>query len=170
MPVRWFRELSFWAMTMTMGLSGYGYAAESVNPPGTSSSLPPRPAPPPAVRIAPISTKITPTIQVEFADKSADLDAIAKKKIQDLMSQLRDAKIEVIVVVGHADPVEGGNAETLMNISAERANKARSLIVSMGADASRVYSTGVGDARSGEAKPETGNRRVVVEAVGIVQR
>lgn len=121
------------------------------------------------------------TINVQdglFDFDKADLKSELISKLDSVAAMLRDAKVEAIKIVGHADPI--GSAEYNQGLSERRAASAKRYLVSKGIDAGRISTSGAGENDlvatredcAGKRKQDLidclqPNRRVVVEAAGI---
>lgn len=116
-----------------------------------------RPAPPPppvaVVQPAPprmVIQKLTLSTDVLFDFNKAELKDAGKQKLDELAGQLKGAKVDEIVVVGHADRIasEGYNQK----LSEQRAEAVKAYLALQGASAN-VTAQG-----KGEAAPVTGDQ------------
>jgi OOP family OmpA-OmpF porin len=112
------------------------------------------PAPPP-VAVAqpepprPVIQKLTLSTDVLFDFDKAELKDSGKQRLDELAGQIKDADVDEIIAVGHADRIasEGYNQK----LSEERAQAVKSYLEQRGAKAQRVTAEG-----KGESQPVTG--------------
>ncbi|QTD44034.1 VIT domain-containing protein [Ottowia testudinis] len=92
---------------------------------------------------APVATsKLTYSADAFFAPRQAVLDADGKRKLDDLIAKVKNVNLEVIIVVGHADPHEP--AAMAQKLSEDRATAVRDYLVSQGIPAARIHTEGKG--------------------------
>lgn len=134
----------------------------------------------PMLAPAPVTAaKITYAADVFFAANSATLSAADKRKLDELLAKIKSIKVEVIIVVGHADPREP--AAKAQKLSEQRAAAVRDYLVSQGIEAQRIYIEGKGAKQPVAGCPSTTpakeraacerdsgakNRRAEIEVVG----
>ena len=78
-------------------------------PPPKPAAAPPPPPPPPAAAPKPVTEKVTFAADVLFDFDKAVLKPEGKAKLDDLVSKLKGVALEVIIAIGHTDPI--GSAE-----------------------------------------------------------
>jgi len=147
-------------------------AAPAVVPPAPPVAAPaPKPQPAP-VPVAPVSQKVTYEATALFAFDKSTLKNEAKAKLDDLVSKSKDAAIEVVIAVGHADSV--GSDAYNQKLSLRRADAVKAYLIEKGFDKARVYTEGKGEKQPvADNKSSAGrsqNRRVDVEVVGSRKR
>ncbi len=140
---------------------------------------PPTPVPPPPPK--PVTEKITFAADVLFEFDKAVLRPEGKAKLDDLVSKLKGVALEVIIAIGHTDPI-GGEAYN-MKLSVRRAEAVKAYLVSKGIEPNRIYTEGKGKTQQIKKCPSPSpkgeirtfkqyiaclepNRRVEVEVVG----
>jgi OOP family OmpA-OmpF porin len=140
---------------------------------------PPAPAPPPPPK--PVTEKVTFAADVLFEFDKAVLRPEGKAKLDDLASKLKGVALEVIIAIGHTDPI--GSVEYNLKLSVRRAEAVKAYLVSKGIEPNRIYTEGKGKAQQVKTCPSPSpkgeiktwaqyiaclepNRRVEVEVVG----
>ncbi len=114
-------------------------------------------APPPApiaaapVAPAPVIEKVSLESDVLFEFDKAQLRPEGEKKLDELADRIKDAQVESIMAVGHADRI--GPAPYNEKLSAERAAAVKQYLAQKGIEEQRVRSEG-----RGEAQPITGEQ------------
>jgi len=114
-------------------------------------------APPPApiaaapVAPAPVIEKVSLESDVLFEFDKAQLRPEGEKKLDELADRIKDAQVESIMAVGHADRI--GPAQYNEKLSAERAEAVKQYLAQKGIEEQRVRSEG-----RGEAQPITGEQ------------
>lgn len=114
-------------------------------------------APPPApiaaapVAPAPVIEKVSLESDVLFEFDKAQLRPEGQQKLDELADRLKDAQVESIMAVGHADRI--GPAQYNEKLSAERAGAVKQYLSQKGIEEQRVRSEG-----RGEAQPITGEQ------------
>jgi OOP family OmpA-OmpF porin len=153
--------------------------------------LEPAPAPAPIAQPAPapepprpVIQKLTLSTDVLFDFNKAELKESGKKKLDELAGQIKDANVDEIIAIGHADRI--ASEEYNQKLSEERAQAVKSYLEQKGTKAQRVTAEGKGEAApvTGEdckkMGPETGanrklvaclqpDRRVEIEVLGTRQ-
>ena len=118
-----------------------------------------RPAPPPPVAVAAVAQpepprmviqKVSLSTDVLFDFNKAELKDAGKQKLDELAGQLKDAKIDEISVVGHADRIGSENYNP--KLSEARAQAVKDYLAGRGA------TTNVTAQGKGEAEPVTGDQ------------
>lgn len=109
---------------------------------------------------APAPAKPAPTPAAEKVKLSADalfdfdkavLKPEGKQKLDQLASQARNLRLEVILAVGHTDRI--GSDAYNKGLSERRAQAVKAYLVSKGLESNRIYTEG-----KGESQPVTGNQ------------
>lgn len=99
---------------------------------------------------------------VLFASGKYELLPIAKEKLNEVATALKDQGYKRIVVEGHTD--SKGSESTNEELSLKRANSVRSHLISQGIEASKITAVGLGESRplASNDTPEgrANNRRV----------
>jgi len=114
-------------------------------------------APPPApvaaapVAPAPVIEKVSLESDVLFEFDKAQLRPEGQQKLDELADRIKDAQVESILAVGHADRI--GPAQYNEKLSAERAQSVKQYLAQKGFEEQRVRSEG-----RGEAQPVTGDQ------------
>lgn len=115
-----------------------------------------RPAPPPPVAVAQpepprmVIQKLTLSTDVLFDFDKAELKDTGRQKLDELTGQIKDARVDEIAVVGHADRIGSENYNE--KLSAARAQAVKDYLAGRGA------STNVTAQGKGEAEPVTGDQ------------
>jgi OOP family OmpA-OmpF porin len=119
-----------------------------------------RPAPPPPVAVAAVAQpepprmviqKVSLSTDVLFDFNKAELKDAGKQKLDELASQIKDAKVEEIVVVGHADRI--GSETYNEKLSEARAQSVKGYLAERGATTNVITAQG-----KGESAPVTGDQ------------
>jgi OOP family OmpA-OmpF porin len=119
-----------------------------------------RPAPPPPVAVAAVAQpepprmviqKVSLSTDVLFDFNKAELKDAGKQKLDELASQIKDAKVEEIVVVGHADRI--GSETYNEKLSEARAQSVKGYLAERGATTNAITAQG-----KGESAPVTGDQ------------
>jgi OOP family OmpA-OmpF porin len=126
----------------------------------TVSAPPPAPVvavPPPApiaaapVAPAPVIEKVSLESDVLFEFDKAQLRPEGQKELDALAERIKDAQVESIVAVGHADRI--GPAQYNEKLSAERAESVKQYLAQKGIEEQRVQTQG-----AGQSQPVTGDQ------------
>jgi outer membrane protein OmpA-like peptidoglycan-associated protein len=104
------------------------------------------------------------SFMIFFGSDSADIDANAKKELENAVADIKNKKASLVICAGHTD--SAGKKEYNRALSLKRANSVVKYLVSQGVDKSIIEAHHYGDAdplvktASGEGHPK--NRRVEV--------
>jgi OOP family OmpA-OmpF porin len=119
----------------------------------------PKPAPPPPAPVAVakpeqprmVIQKVSLSTDVLFDYNKAQLKDEGKRKLDELASQVKDAKVDEIVIAGHADRIgsEGYNQK----LSEARAQSVKDYLAERGAKTNVITAQG-----KGESQPMTGDQ------------
>jgi OOP family OmpA-OmpF porin len=119
-----------------------------------------RPAPPPPVAVAAVAQpepprmviqKVSLSTDVLFDFNKAELKDAGKQKLDELANQVKGAKVDEIVVVGHADRI--GSETYNEKLSEARAQSVKDYLAERGAKTNVIVAQG-----KGEAAPVTGDQ------------
>jgi len=135
----------------------------------------PKPAPAPMPAPVPVPQKVTLKSDVLFNFDKSDLTPADRAKLDDLASKVSALNLEVVIAIGHTDPL--GSSAYNQKLSVRRADSVKSFLVSKGVDANRIYTEGKGESQQVKAcaknlsraamiKCLAPNRRVEIEVVG----
>jgi OOP family OmpA-OmpF porin len=124
-------------------------------PPKVEPAPPPPPAPiaqpaPPPEPPRPVIQKLTLSTDVLFDFNSAELKEGGKKRLDELANQVKDANIDEIIAVGHADRI--ASEDYNQKLSEARAQAVKDYLAGKVANANRVTAQG-----KGESAPVTGD-------------
>ena len=101
--------------------------------------------------VVPTAGKVTLSADALFDFNKAVLRPEGKAKLDELIAQLKDLKLEVIIAVGHTDRI--GKDAYNQKLSERRAAAVKEYVVSKGIEANRVYTEG-----KGKKQPVTGDK------------
>jgi OOP family OmpA-OmpF porin len=123
-------------------------AAPAVQP------APPPPAPAPAPVVAPepprpVIQKITLSTDVLFDFNRAELKDTGKARLDQLAAEIKDADVDEIIAVGHADRIASDDYN--QKLSEQRAQAVKDYLTQQGAKARTITAEG-----KGESEPVTG--------------
>ena len=119
-----------------------------------------RPAPPPPVAVAAVAQpepprmviqKVSLSTDVLFDFNKAELKDAGKQKLDELANQVKGAKVDEIVVVGHADRI--GSETYNEKLSEARAQSVKDYLAERGAQTNVITAQG-----KGESAPVTGDQ------------
>jgi len=151
--------------TLAVAVSGCS-SYQPAPPPARTQPAPPVAAAAPAPK--PVSEKVTVAAEIFFDAGRSTLRPESVAKLDALIKRFPGINLEVVLVVGHADPREARAAAQAL--SEARAGVVKTWMVSRGLDVNRVYTEGkgadqpVGDNRTAEGRAT--NRRAEIEVVG----
>ncbi|HET9351028.1 MAG TPA: OmpA family protein [Burkholderiales bacterium] len=116
----------------------------------------PAPPPPPVAVVQPepprmVIQKLTLSTDVLFEFDKAELKDAGKQKLDELASQVKGAKVDEIVVVGHADRIGSENYNE--KLSEARAQSVKDYLAERGAQTNVITAQG-----KGESAPVTGDQ------------
>jgi OOP family OmpA-OmpF porin len=94
----------------------------------------------------PVSTKVTLAADALFDYDKATLRPEGQAKLDDLAQKASALKIEVIIVVGHADRI--GSDKYNQALSERRAAAVKAHLMDRGIEANRIYTEGKGETQS----------------------
>ena len=95
--------------------------------------------------------KLTLSTDVLFDFNKAELKDAGKQRLDELASKIKDAKVEEIVVLGHADRI--GSERYNEKLSEERAQSVKDYLAGRGATTTVITAQG-----KGESAPVTGDQ------------
>jgi OOP family OmpA-OmpF porin len=124
----------------------------SAPPPAQVVAVPP-PAPIAAAPVtpAPVIEKVALESDVLFEFDKAQLRTEGQQKLDELADRLKDAQVESILAVGHADRI--GSAQYNEKLSAQRAESVKQYLSQKGIEQQRMQAQG-----AGESQPITGDQ------------
>jgi OmpA-OmpF porin, OOP family len=131
--------------------------AEVLAPVAAAPAAPaPEPAPAPQAQLAPpapapIIEKVDLASDVLFEFDKAELRPEGREKLDELAGRIKDARVESIVAVGHADRI--GPEQYNEKLSAARAESVKQYLAQKGIEPDRVRAEG-----RGENEPVTGDQ------------
>jgi OOP family OmpA-OmpF porin len=145
-------------------------------PPAAPVPAPVTPAAKPAPK--PVTEKVTFAADVLFDFDRSVLKPEGKTRLDDLVGKLGGTTLEVIIAIGHTDPI--GDSGYNQKLSVRRAEAIKAYLVSKNIDANRIYTEGKGATQQIKKCPPVSatftfkqqveclapNRRVEVEVVG----
>ena len=130
-------------------------------PPPPPVALAPAPAPKP-----PILEKLTLSSDVLFDFDKATLKDSGKQKLDELVARIKDAKVEGITAIGHADRIASDKYNQVL--SEQRAQSVKEYLAQKGVPTSNIKAEGKGESEpvTGDScknmGPETGKNRKLV--------
>ena len=126
-------------------------------PPVVAAAPPVQPAPPPApVAVLapepprPVIQKLTLSTDVLFDFNKAELKDSGKARLDQLAAEIKDADVDEIVAVGHADRI--ASEDYNQKLSEQRAQAVKDYLTQQGAKAKAITAAG-----KGESQPVTGD-------------
>ena len=118
-------------------------------PPPASAPAPGAPPPP-----KPVAEKVTFAADVLFDFDKAVLKPEGKSKLDDLANKLKGVNLEVVIAIGHTDPI--GSDAYNQKLSVRRAEAVKAYLVCKGIEPNRIYTEGKGkSSRSRSARRRT---------------
>jgi OOP family OmpA-OmpF porin len=114
-------------------------------------AVPPAPIAAAPVAPAPVIEKVTLQSDVLFEFDKAELRPGGRDELDQLAERIKDAQVESILAVGHADRI--GPEQYNEKLSAERAEAVKQYLAQKGVEQQRVQAQGVG-----EQQPVTGDQ------------
>jgi OOP family OmpA-OmpF porin len=146
----------YWTPAMAIAECDPDLAKKEV--PTTTPPVTPPVAPKPAAK------KVTMAADALFDFDKAVLRPEGKKKLDQLVADVKHIKLEVIIAVGHADRI--GSDKYNQKLSERRAAAVKDYLVSKGVEANRVYAEG-----KGEKQPVTGTKcgKSVVKSKKLIE-
>jgi OOP family OmpA-OmpF porin len=114
-------------------------------------AVPPAPIAAAPVTPAPVIEKVTLQSDVLFEFDKAELRPQGREELDKLAERIKDAQVESILAVGHADRI--GPEQYNEKLSAERAASVKQYLAQKGIEDQRVEAQGVG-----ESQPVTGEQ------------
>jgi OOP family OmpA-OmpF porin len=153
-------------------------AAPPPPPPPAPAPAPAPVAPAPKPAPKPVTEKVTFAADVLFDFDRAVLKPDGKTRLDDLVSKMKGVTLEVVIAIGHTDPI--GGADYNLRLSVRRAEAVKAYLVSKGIEPNRIYTEGKGKTQQIKQCPPVSatftlkqqiaclepNRRVEVEVVG----
>jgi OmpA-OmpF porin, OOP family len=115
------------------------------------AAVPPAPIAAAPVAPAPVIEKVSLQSDVLFEFDKAQLRPQGQKELDDLADRIKDAQVESILAVGHADRI--GPEQYNEKLSAERAEAVKQYLAQKGIEQQRVQAQG-----QGENQPVTGDQ------------
>ena len=129
------------------------------------SAPPPVPAP---VAQTPASEKVTFASDALFDFDKSVIKPEGRTRLDELTTRQRGVAVEAIIATGHTDSVGGERYND--RLSLRRAEAVKAYLLSLGAEATRIFVEGKGEkqpvANNATAEGRTQNRRVEIELVG----
>jgi OOP family OmpA-OmpF porin len=98
------------------------------------------PAPKPAP--APVIQRVSLSADVLFEFNSAQLRDLGKEKLRELAKSLKDAEVEQLSAIGHADRI--GSEAYNRTLSEKRAQAVKEYLTELGMETKRIETTGAG--------------------------
>jgi len=170
-----------WIVVVALAFAAAGCATQE--PPKPQPAPPPKPAPAPAPAPAPVpapkpeapkppekpkpvAEKITFAADVLFDFDRAVVKPEGKSKLDDLSSKVRSVDLEVVIAIGHTDPI--GSEAYNQRLSVRRAEAVKAYLVSKGLEPNRIYTEGKGEKQrvtgercKGMGKEHRSNKKLV---------
>ena len=121
--------------------ASFGYARAT---PSVQASAAPRMAPSVRASAAPVSHKFTLSADLLFDFNKSELTDAMKKTLDELITKISGVSLEVIVVVGHADRLEGTKSVDATKLAEQRIQAVKAYLSSKGIPKNRIYIEGKG--------------------------
>ena len=135
-------------------------------PPIAATPAPPPPAPAPIAQAAPpppapVIERVSLESDVLFEFNKAELRPAGQQKLDELADRLKDAQVESVLAVGHADRI--ASEKYNQELSEKRAEAVKQYLAQKGIESQRVRAEG-----RGESQPVTGDqcKRMGAESAG----
>jgi OOP family OmpA-OmpF porin len=128
----------------------------------------PKPAPVPMPAPAPVPQKVTLKSDVLFNFDRSNLTPADRAKLDDLAGKISAMNLEVVIAVGHTDPL--GSSAYNQKLSVRRADSVKAFLESKGVDASRIYAEGKGESQQVKACPKNLNRTAMIKCLAPNRR
>ncbi len=117
----------------------------------------------------PVSEKVTFAAEALFDFDKSVVKPEGRLALDELLRKLKGMNTEVMVAVGHTDSI--GTDVYNQKLSLRRAEAVKTYLISVGIEASRIYTEGKGEtqpvADNNTAEGRSKNRRVTIEVVGL---
>ncbi|HUW37196.1 MAG TPA: OmpA family protein [Rhodocyclaceae bacterium] len=168
----------YWTPAMAIAECDPDLVKKEAPPPAKAAEpvVPPVPAP------KPVAEKVTLSADTLYDFDKAVLRPEGKAKLDELVGQIKDVKLEVITAVGHADRI--GSVKYNQKLSERRADSVKTYLVSKGIEPNRVYTEGKGKSqpvtKPGQCKGNKvtkkliaclqPDRRVEIEVIGTKEK
>ena len=111
-----------------------------------------QPAPPPVALVAPVEAprpviqKLTLSTDVLFDFNKAELKDAGKARLDQLAAEIKDANVDEIIAVGHADRI--ASEDYNQKLSEQRAQAVKDYLTQQGAKAKTITAEGKGESES----------------------
>jgi OOP family OmpA-OmpF porin len=123
---------------------------------------------PAPVAQTPASEKVTFASDALFDFDKSVIKPEGRTRLDELTTRQRGVAVEAIIATGHTDSVGGERYND--RLSLRRAEAVKAYLLSLGAEATRIFVEGKGEkqpvANNATAEGRTQNRRVEIELVG----
>ena len=144
-----------WIVVVALAFAA-GCATQEPPKPEPAPAPKPAPAPvpapkpeapkPPPEKPKPVAEKITFAADVLFDFDQTTVKPEGKSKLDDLSSKVRGIELEVVIAIGHTDPI--GSDAYNQRLSVRRAEAVKAYLVSKGLEPNRIYTEGKGEKQS----------------------
>lgn len=154
-------KTSDWTPSKAMAPCDTVQTVSAPPPPPVVTVPPPAPVAAAPAAPAPIIEKVALDSDVLFEFDKATLRSEGQKKLDELADRIKDAQIESVLAVGHADRI--GPEKYNEKLSAERAEAVKQYLAQKGIEEQRVRSEG-----RGESDPVTGDQCKGVKGTKLI--